>query len=1074
MNDATSGFVPRLATVVLLIGGAGAAVPQQALQPGMPIARTIAASEQHRFDIAVQNGELVKVTADQQDADVRLELRVPGSAAVTIDDTEKRRFGRELLLWVAPGGGSAELTVTAASAGNAGRYTLNVTITQGGDAARSAIALLDAARRAEPVQGEARDAGPGVPPFQRALDAWRAIGDREVVAACLIGLGTAQHRTLGRPADAVTSLNEALAIYKDLGLHVEIAQTFQQIGHAQRLLSHPDLAMAAYEAAYAESPYLDPLNRAVFEDDIGQAALDTGDLERAIEFSRRASDTFRAAGARRDEFVSLQRLALAYLRSHQFDDATRTIADALELGRQYGRSTDLLSLTLAAGRIAAGVGDDEAALDYYREAVERSSTNTFLRITALLSEGRLYNARGDRKEAREVLERALPDVPAQLTDMWAAVGNELGITLAAQGELPRALELQTKALDIVQHGSGAGEMAVRRGLAATYRAMGDRANADAMTARVAAIIQALPGQPGQAPILRDQALNAAAGGDLATARDRLDAALALIDSERGRLQSQALRTSFGASAIAYYEDAIDVEMALHAKEPAQRHDARAFELFERSLARSLADLLSEARVDSQAGVDPALLSEQRALRKQLGDKDSTLRDITGRPAMRDRAAALVRDINDLDGRLSVLDGRIRAANPHYAALVRPAPPTLADTQRLLDEGTVLLAFELGNKRSWGWGVTSGSIQSFSLPRAADVDALARQVYADVTARQRRPDAAAGSVAGLDRDEAAHAAALSAAVFGPIAGALAGEWRTKRLAIVATGALEYLPFSALPLPASHGRRMIADDHEVVRLPSVATLALLRSEAGRPRQTSTSIAVFADPVFSADDPRVAASEIAAKDAGDPKTRALLRGTDEEATRAGFARLVFSREEANAIAALAPRAFEALDFNASVATLGSAPVAGARILHIASHGILNTAHPELSGVVLSLVDRSGRRQDGIVRLYDVLGLSLSADLVVLSGCQTGLGREMQGEGLVGLTRAFMHAGASRVMASLWEVDDRATAELMRRFYRGMLVEKRRPAAALREAQLQMRADPRWRSPYYWAGFTLVGDWR
>jgi CHAT domain-containing protein/tetratricopeptide (TPR) repeat protein len=1076
MNDKTGGFVPRLAAVLLMIGSVSAQGNRQILHSGAAVTQTITASEQHRFEIAVQPSELIKVIVDQQNADVRLELSFAGAPAVTVDDPEKRGFGRELFFWVAPAAGSAEITVTAKTAGADGRYTITASVSAGGDGARDAVAFLDAARRTRPVDGESRDAAPGMPPFQRALDAWRAIGDRDAIAASLYGLGTAQRRSLGRPVDAVTTLTEALAIYSDLELHAEMAQTQQQIGHAQRMLAHPDLAIAAFEQAYEQAAFVDPLNRAVIEDDIGLAAADTGDLERAAAFGRKASDTFRAAGARRDEFVSLQRLAMAYLRLRQFDDALRTITEALELGRQYGGSTDLVSLALAAGRIAAAVGEEDTALAYYRSVVDRSTENRVLRLSALLSIGRIHNMRGDLQQARAALEPALAEVPPQITDMWAAFANELGITLAKQGELPRALELQTKALGIVEKGSRAGEMVVLRGLAATYRDMGNRAKADDMTNRAANTVQALPGQPVQAALLRDLALNALAGGDLAAAREKLAAAIAIIDSERGRLQSEALRTSFGATASAYYTDAIDVEMALHAAEPGQGHEARAFELFERSRARSLVDLLTEARVDPQAGVDAALLAEQRAVQKQLANKDTVLRDLAGRPGMRDRMTALSREIDDLERRLAVLDGRIRASNPQYAALLRPAPPSIDDTQRLLDADTVLLAFAMGAKQSWGWAVTRESIRSFVLPPAAEIDERAHRVYASVTARQRRSSPDATRLAELDREEAATAAALSDAVLGPIAGTLATDWRNRRLVIVATGALEYVPFAALPLPSAAGRRLIVEQHEVIRLPSVATLALLRRDAEGPRKrpSTGSVAIFADPVFSPDDPRVTRRQSSSQEPPAVSTASLLRGTDDETTRTGFARLVFSREEASAIAGFAPHAIEALDFNASVPTLSKPAVAGSRILHIASHGILNSARPALSGIVLSLVDQSGRRQDGILRLYDIFNLSLSADLVVLSGCQTGLGREIKGEGLIGLTRGFMYAGAARVLASLWEVDDRATAELMRRFYRGMLVRKLRPADALRTAQQQMRTDPRWRSPYYWAGFTLVGDWQ
>src|SRR5262249_36869899 len=161
-----------------------------------------------------------------------------------------------------------------------------------------------------------------------------------------------------------------------------------------------------------------------------------------------------------------------------------------------------------------------------------------------------------------------------------------------------------------------------------------------------------------------------------------------------------------------------------------------------------------------------------------------------------------------------------------------------------------------------------------------------------------------------------------------------------------------------------------------------------------------------------------------------------------------------------------------NRTVATGGE--LSDYRFVHFATHGILDTVHPELTGLVWSLVDRKGRNLEGFVPAMEVLSLRLSADLVVLSACRTALGKEIRGEGLVGLPRAFLYAGAPRVVASLWRVDDAATAELMKRFYQGMLGPKKlRPAAALREAQLAVARQKRWEHPYYWAGFVLQGEW-
>ena len=279
-------------------------------------------------------------------------------------------------------------------------------------------------------------------------------------------------------------------------------------------------------------------------------------------------------------------------------------------------------------------------------------------------------------------------------------------------------------------------------------------------------------------------------------------------------------------------------------------------------------------------------------------------------------------------------------------------------------------------------------------------------------------------------------------------------------------------SSLAVPAAAAApEWLAASHEIVVLPSASVLGLLR-DAGARRRPTQELVVLADPDYSASDPRVVTHLTSASPASDP---GITRAAPPAGSRGDFARLVFSRQEARALARLAgaSRTREVLDFDASRERRRTRCRRGAR-LHFATHGILDAVRPERSGLVLSQVDRRGRPQDGILRLNDIFRLQLSADLVVLSGCETGLGRQFRGEGLVGLTRAFMYAGAPRVVSSLWQVDDQATAALMTRFYGHMLRDGARPAAALRAAQLELAADPRWAAPYFWAGFVLHGDWR
>ena len=275
-----------------------------------------------------------------------------------------------------------------------------------------------------------------------------------------------------------------------------------------------------------------------------------------------------------------------------------------------------------------------------------------------------------------------------------------------------------------------------------------------------------------------------------------------------------------------------------------------------------------------------------------------------------------------------------------------------------------------------------------------------------------------------------------------------------------------------------------------LPSASTLATLRRETAGRKPAEKSLAVLADPVFTDDDTRIRRN--VAKAGAKEKTRSAdsdkINIGSMQMSRSGretgvigadgaFGRLLSTRREATAILALVPERerMQALDFEASRTTALRPELGEYRIVHFATHGILNNVHPELSGIVLSLVNEAGQQQDGFLRLQDIYNLKLSAELVALSACQTGLGKEVKGEGLVGLTRGFMYAGAPRIVASLWKVDDRATSELMKRFYQGMLgPEALRPAGALRQAQLSIWKQKQWREPYYWAAFVLHGEWK
>jgi len=273
-----------------------------------------------------------------------------------------------------------------------------------------------------------------------------------------------------------------------------------------------------------------------------------------------------------------------------------------------------------------------------------------------------------------------------------------------------------------------------------------------------------------------------------------------------------------------------------------------------------------------------------------------------------------------------------------------------------------------------------------------------------------------------------------------------------------------------------------------LPSASTFAALRREVTGRSIAPKTLAVIADPVFEKDDARLIGlkpgggtnkpnprSIAEGSTRGFAKTDGLVLGPQSESDEVTeIHRLPFTRREADEILALVPEAdrFKALDFDANRAIATNPTLGQYRYVHFATHGFLNTAHPELSSIVLSLVNRQGAEQEGFLWAHEVYNLRLPVEMVVLSGCRTGLGKEIRGEGLVGLTRGFMYAGAARVLVSLWDIDDEASAELMAHLYKAMLKEHMSPAAALRSAQIEIMKDKRWQAPYFWAAFVLQGE--
>jgi CHAT domain-containing protein/Tfp pilus assembly protein PilF len=849
---------------------------------------------------------------------------------------------------------------------------------------------------------------------------------------------------------------QALAIMKQaVPGSLSVAFVMGNLGLAS--LRRGDLAKAQDyaqgELAIEEKSIPDSLDFAKTLNNLGDLAKDRGDLTVAEEYARRALAIKQRIGPESmDVANSLENLGQVARRRGDFTLATDYAEHALAIRKKLAPgSADVATSLNDLGMCAKENGDLKAAGDYYQKALaileKVAPGSDFLADT----EANLGTIAADHHEtneaeihyrrALEILRKTAPESigMAELLDYLGQLAHDGGN--AAKGE-----EYERHAL------------AIQEKLAPNSTA---HAESLAMLASV----------------LREK-------GNAEESAKLYGEAIDVLDRQMMRLGgSSEVRAGFRGKHADYYASYADLLVE-------QKKPELAFDVLERSRGRTLLEMLAAARVDIRQGTDPSLIEKERLLQATLDAKTNRKINLLEGQRPPEQIAKVDQEIARTLSEYQDLESQIRTSSPKYSALTQPKPLTSAQVQQLLDPQSVLLFYSLGSQRSLMFLVTSRSVEAYELPKAEEITAAARRTYDLLTSRNRwiEDETSAQRKARLDKEHAEFQQAfahLSKMVLGPVTQELAG----KRLLIVGDGALQFIPFAALPVLSNSSTKEtlpLVAEHEIVSLPSASVLASLREQANRRvSQPTKEVAILADPVFDKNDPRVSQPSTPRPETGvalplpSVSTEHLIRSIQEIGVpRSGVAlpRLVFSRREAAAIIASARQrtTLEALDFQANRTTALSKELAQYRIVHFATHGLLDNEHPELSGLVLSLVGPDGKPQDGFLDLQDVYNLTLPADLVVLSACETGLGKEISGEGLVGLTRGFMYAGASRVVASLWKVDDVATSELMAEFYKGMLSHGLAPASALRQAQLAMLKRSRWADPYYWAAFTLQGEWK
>ena len=973
------------------------------------ISHPIKSGESHGYPLALEPGQVVEASVEQQSIDVALLLDDPEQTTLIRMDSPSGTEGFEQLVFVAQRRGDHRLLIKASDgpySGGEGTYVLRVRKPRPAQPRdqKTADALAEMIRCEEERKKQTEEGGRrALLHCSNAFDLWKELGNQDQQAVALNRRGRI-HAYLGESSQAVELYQWALSLATDRKERVLI---LNRLALAYADLGRISKAREAGEQALALAPEAGPVLLAGALNNLSVIYRNWGEIDKAEEFSLRALEAWDSTDPHPDRVQSLLNLANIHL----------------------------------------SIGSPESALDYLKEvgAVQRQfggvQHETYRFIGVALDQMGNRPARGFLELARSHAHVA--------GERWAETQalNDLGTHLLATGDWAEARAVFTEALEIARSTQNdPGAAYAIGGLGEALLEGGDASGALQSLVNAESRYQKIGDPSGLVAVLYRKALAERKLGRIEDSLGSIDRALELVELLRKDVGARDLRVEFVGIRTDLYDLRVDLLMSLHERSPDQGYAARAFQASEWRRARSLLETVREMGVSIPENISRDALRQQGFLRTRLQHlAEERIRFEAGLSAGEGRSLSQVnQEIREAVAQWEVLAEDIRRENPAYSALTEPKIVGVPEVQEMLDGDTALLAITLGEKRSILWWIEKDAFEVRMLDPGAKLERLAQLAYERISHSSGRKQ---------NRPEREVLEELGQSVLEPVADRLKS---VRHLVIVADGALQSLPFSTFQSPDS-GEPLV-ESHSVAQLPS-ASLGLALRERNRPAWSGL-LAIFADPVFDFSDPR-------------------FHGTARPGQPpANLVRLPFSEKEAQAILKMVPKgeSLRFLGFDARRDAALRPDLSKQQYIHFATHGIVDLRNPNLSGIQLSRIDAQGRLEEGggLLPFYEVYNLSLPADLVTLSACKSAVGPHVRGEGYLGMSRSFLYAGASRVVGALWDVNDEAAAELMILFYRGLIVDGKPPAVALQEAQRAMRAQERWQSPYYWAGFVLQGDWR
>lgn len=1000
------------------------------LVAGRIVGGSLASPAADRYLVDLAAGDALLLEVDQAEIDVVVRLSAPGGREVLPFDSPTGTLTLERVCFIAEETGIHAIDVAPFDA--AGAYALHLVDTRPATASDRQCAAGAAAFRAAEKATQVTEE---IAHREQAGRLWEEAGEPLLAAIAWRQAGWLQ-RHQGATAVAVADLERARAQVRRSGPPRLEVSILSRLGLAYRdagdLLAAAEVLDQALALARAAD---DPRGMAAAWTNLGLIDEEMGEPHRAVDRYREALEIWRREDDPGETAQALDNLArvLGVLDHH--DEALDALDEALALARRSGDRERQANALAASGWVHHLRGEPARGLPPLREArdLRRQAGDAKGEAGVLDRLGTVLAAAGDPHAAEEAYRSSLAiSERMDLPTYRAATRNNLGCLLAETGRAREAARFLDRAL--------------------TYFEESQDPKSWAQTEYCLALL-------------------ARHRGDGVAALAHIRRALTIVESlrEKARLAGHRYRPIWLWQDYAELEVELLLDRARALDDPQAR--AEAFAAADRMRARTLYELVVRTRGGAEQAAGRALAARAEQLQAELNARAAERAARLATAGPEPSAPRLEAEIRRLRLDLEHARAEMRAAARRSGQLGMPRPVSAAEAQQLLDRRTVLLTYVLGARRSHLLVLTRDHLQAVDLAPRKVLEDHAEALYHALKESRHW------------KGQWRHASSALGRLLLPPEAIPPGA---ERLLVVPDGALHYVPFAVLGSPRQPPReaadRLVLDDFEVVTVPSAAVLAALRARRQDRPPAAKTIALFADPVFSPEDPRimgVAASlppqQPGGHDSATPADGEAIHAIEVERLPEGpLPRLPATAAEAAAILARVPadRQLALLGPQASKQAILSADLRPYRILHFATHAWIDERFPELSGLVLSTVDPAGREIDGALYLHEIDRLDLAADLTVLSGCQTALGRRVRGDGLLGLTQGFFHAGSSQVLVSLWSLHDSAAARLMDELYRRLLEQGEPPATALRHAQQWLRRQEPFRAPRYWAPFVLQGD--